>query len=90
MCCSVDYYSPLLLCGVYMTIRRRRHVVFAHDDDDVSRIAQQWPNEEHHAWYTINQAELSSSTAPTFLQLGGCILLHDYLVGLRKSERILL
>jgi len=34
-----------------MTIRRRRHVVFAHDDDDdVSRIAQQWPNEEHHAW----------------------------------------
>jgi len=33
-----------------MTIRRRRRV-FAHDDDDdVSRIAQQWLNEEHHTW----------------------------------------
>ena len=71
MCCSVDYYSPLLLCCVYMTIRRRRHVVFAHDDDDVSiRIAQQWPNGEYHAWYTLNQAELSSSTAPGFSSLG--------------------
>ena len=60
MCCSVDCSCPLLLCGVYMTIRRRRHVVFAHDDDDdVSRIAQQWPNGEHHEWYTLNQAELS-------------------------------
>eukprot|EP00984_Skeletonema_dohrnii_P013660 scaffold5665_cov92-Skeletonema_dohrnii-CCMP3373.AAC.8 len=29
-----------------MTVRRRRHVVVAHDD--VSRIAQKWPNEEHH------------------------------------------
>jgi hypothetical protein len=65
MCCSVDYYSPLLLCCVYMTIRRRRRV-FAHDDDDdVSRIAQQWLNGDHHG-NNFNQAELSSSTDPTF------------------------
>ena len=69
MCCSVDYYSPLLLCCVYMTIRRRRHVVFAHDDDDdVSRIAQQWLNGDHHG-NNFNQAELSSSTAPGFSSL---------------------
>jgi len=52
-----------------MTVRRRRHVVVAHDDDDVSiRIAQQWPNEEHHG-NNFKLRELFSPTAPTFPSL---------------------